>query len=236
MQTIGVIGGIGPQATLDFEARIYRAARARGPGEATSGFPKMVVWMLNHPPLVVDPAGQPLLPLAAHPGLLDAARALGAVADFLTITSNGAHVFREAVEQASGRPVVSLIDSTIAEIQRRGWKTVGVLGLGEPVVYLEPLARLGIATKTIDAELRNRLDPTIFRLMSGETGYELGAVAREAVASLRSQGVDGVILGCTEIPLLLAEDSVAPDLVNPMDYFINVVLDRAIGERVASTA
>lgn len=236
MQTIGVIGGIGPQATIDFESRVYRAARARTPGEATSGFPRLVVWLLNHPPLVVTESGLPSLPLTPHPGLLDAAQSLGTVADFLVMTSNGAHVFRGAVERASGKPVVSLIDSTIAEVQRRGWTKVGVLGLGEPVVYLEPLGRLGIATTTIDVEMRGRLDPTIFRLMSGETGYELGAAAREAVATLRAQDIDGVILGCTEIPLLLAADSTAPDLIDPMDYFIDVVLDRAMGNRFTSAA
>ena len=63
--------------------------------------------------------------------------------------------------------------------------------------------------------LRDRLDEAILRVMAGQTRPEDKALAVEAVDLLWARGVDGVILGCTEIPLLLGDDADIADLVNP---------------------
>src|SRR3954468_23949818 len=87
MKTIGVLGGLGPQATMDFEARLHRAAQRVIPPHLNSGYPPMVVWYCRHPPVVGAEDGRPELPLRADPRLLDAARRLGQMADFLVIPS-----------------------------------------------------------------------------------------------------------------------------------------------------
>ena len=93
-----------------------------------------------------------------------------------------------------------------------------MLGLGEPRVYTVPLEQLDLVCETLTGEpggLRDKLDDAIFRLMAGQTRPEDRVVALEAVDLLRARGVDGVILGCTEIPLLLGKDAEKDDLVNP---------------------
>jgi aspartate racemase len=215
VKTIGVLGGLGPQATMDFEARVHREAQRLIPPNLNGGYPPMVVYYCRHPPVLVTDQGTPQIPLRADPRLFEAAKRLGGLADFLVIPCNGAHLFQAEIEQAAGRKVLSMIEATLAEVRRRGWKRVGVLGLGDPVIYTRPLGELGIVCETVDSGPPAGLDAAIFRLMEGRDGAESAAVARGAVAALRAKGVEGVVLGCTELPLLLREAAEAADLINP---------------------
>src|SRR5262249_41415383 len=111
--------------------------------------------------------------------------------------------------------VRKLIETTMAEDRRREWRRVGGLTLSRPVVYTRPLARDRIAYETLDADVQAALDAAIFRAMEGRDDAGSAAAARRAVSALRARGVDGLILGCTELPLLLREDTEAEDLINP---------------------
>ena len=229
MKTIGILGGLGPQATMDFEERLHRAAQRVIPPHLNGGYPPMVVWYCRHPPVLIKQDGHPVLPLEADPRLLEAARRLGQLSDFLVIPSNTPHAVQPEIERAAGRKVVSMVGATIDEVRRRGWKRVGVPALGQPVFYTEPLGRLGVECETLDGPARNALDPAIFRVMEGRAGEKERAVARAAVEQLRARGVDGIILGCTEIPLLLgpAADQDA-GLLNPAELLATAAVAAAM--------
>jgi aspartate racemase len=228
MKTIGVLGGLGPQATMDFEARVHRVAQGKIPPHMNGGYPPMVVWYHRRPPFVIDEQGHPRMPIEPDAELLDAARRVGATANFLVIPSHGPHLFQSEIERASARPVLSIIDVTLDEVRRRGWKRVGVLTLGPALIYTQRLDSLGIAWTALGAEKRERLDGAIFRLMEGGDGDATRQVARAAVEELRAKTVDGIILGCTELPLLLREMSEDPDLINPTQLLAEAAVRRAI--------
>jgi aspartate racemase len=216
MKTIGVLGGIGPQATMDFETRLHAASQRLIPAKVNGGYPPLVVAYLRHAPILLDDQGASLLPPRPDPRLLDTARRLGAWADFLVLTSNGMHKFQPAIEEAAGRPLLSMVAATIDEAVRRGWRTAGVVTFGPPTVYQEALEERGIRCVGVPEELRGRVDAVVLPFMAGQGGPEAAAPVREAVDWLRAQGVDGSILGCTELPLLLGDEAGAPDLLNPV--------------------
>ncbi len=225
MKTIGVLGGLGPQATMDFEVRVHRAAQRLIPPRFNAGYPPMVVWYCRHPPVLVTEAGMPQLPVRPDPRLFEAAERLGRLADFLVITANGPHRFQAEIERAAGHRVLSMVEATLEEVRRRRWRRVGVLGLGEPALYTEPLGRLGVACETLEAGPRADLDDAIFRLMEGRSD---AAPAGRAMAALRARGVDGVVLGCTEVPLLLGEAADAEDLINPAQLLAEAAVRAAL--------
>jgi aspartate racemase len=228
VKTIGVLGGLGPQATMDFEVRVHRESQRRIPPRMGCGYPPMIVHYHRHEPFRTNDDGSPHLPKEADPDLLQAARRIGALADFLVIPSNGAHLFQEEIERAAGKRVLSIIDVTLGEVRRRRWTRVGVLALGEPVVYTPRLDALGLAYEILEPERRAPLDDAIFRLMEGRDGDEERRVAREAVERLRGRGVEGIILGCTELPLLLREHAEGPDLLNPAQLLAEAAVRRAL--------
>jgi aspartate racemase len=229
MLTIGVIGGMGPQATMDFEARIHAVSQRMIPQHAGAGYPTMVVYYCRHAPVLINEDGSPVMPIQPDPGLLKAARVVGAAADFIVMTANGPHRFQSLIERESGRPVLSMIDLTVAEIQRRGLRNIGVLELGNRTMYAEPLGQLGIAVSYIPEELQEQLDAGIFALDEGREGPAAHAAAQAAVALLRGKGVEAILLACTEIPLLLGVDAGAPDLINPIQFLAEESVRRVIG-------
>ena len=116
----------------------------------------------------------------------------------------------------------------MAELVRRGVQDVGLLGLGIPRVYAERFARAHLETTTAPEELRARLDAAILHVMEGTTTPEDRNCAREAVSHLRDAGASVIVLGCTEIPLLLGELVDAGDLVNPAQLLAEAVVRRAL--------
>lgn len=229
MKTIGVLGGIGPQATMDFETRVHRAAQRLIPPRQNSGYPPMIVYYHRRPPILLNGDGSPRVPIAPDPQLLQAAQRLGSWVDFLVITANGAHLVQKQIEQSAGRSVLSMVEATLREVQRRGWQKVGVVGLGDPIVYTTPLARMQIAFETIDSERRGQLDEQIMKVMEGRDTQESVDIARDAIRSLRARKVDGIILGCTEIPFLLPGNATEPDLIDPLELLAEAAVTMARG-------
>lgn len=228
MKTIGVLGGLGPQATMDFVARLHRVSQGLLSPRMNTGYPPTVVYYLRQPPFVMGNDGTPLQPVRPAPALLDAARKLGACADFLVIPSNSPHMVLPDVEKAAGVPVLSMIRLTIDEVVRLGWRRAGVAGLSEPRVYTDPLEDAGIACETLDPSTRSRLDAAIFALMEGRNDTSSTESAADAVAFLRDRDVDGIILGCTEIPLLLGEAAREPGLLSPAQLLAEAAIHQAI--------
>lgn len=228
MKTIGVIGGLGPQATMDFEQRVHRIAQRTIPARANTGYPPMVVLFHRRPPVLVGEDMLPRLPLTPDPGLLESVRAIGTVADFLVIVANLPHLVQPQIEQAAGRKVLSMIDVTMDAVRARGWKRVGVIGLGRPTVYVDRLAPMGVAAEMLPAEQLRPLDLAILALMEGREDEASRRLATEAIAALRARGVDGIILGCTEIPLMLGASADAPDLLNPAQLLAEAAVAKAI--------
>lgn len=227
-KTIGVLGGMGPQATMDLEARIHRAAQARMPSFANTGYPPMVVTYFRRVPFLLEPDGAPRVPFEPDPELMETARRLGPLVDFIVIASNAPHLFRPQIELASGREVLSMIELTLAEVRRRGWRRVGVVGMGLPTVYTAPLEDMGLDREILGEEQRKRLNGAIVKLMEGREDAAACTIAVESVTALRDRGVDGVILGCTEIPLLMGELAEAPGLLNPAALLAEAAMARAI--------
>lgn len=229
MQRIGVLGGISPQATMDFETRLHRVCQRRIPQDWNRGYPRLVVWYHRELPIQVDADGRPVVPRQIDPGLLEGAAWLGKAADFLVIPCNSAHIGVTQIEAAAGCPVLSMVDVTLDEVARRGWRAVGVLGFGgAPSVYVDPLAARGVRCLAIDADLQPRLDGAIRAVMEGREGVADHEVALAAVDVLRGQGVDGVVLGCTEIPLLLGRKSEGGDLISPAAVLAEAAVSRAL--------
>ena len=227
MRTIGVVGGIGPQATMDFEARVHRVAQQRLKPHLNNSYPPMVVYYHRRPPFVTGEDSMPTLPMTIDPQLREALARMGPQVDFLVITSNGAHKLADQMERAAGRPVLSMVDRVVEEVRRRNWKKVGVLTLGRPTVYTQHLDRLGIGHVALGEAQQKQLDQVIFGVMEGREDESAQRVAHEALAAVRNAGVDGVILGCTELPFLIRPSGAEADLINPIQLLAEAAVELA---------
>ncbi len=230
MKTIGILGGIGPHATMDLEQRIHRVSQRLIPPHANSGYPPLVVWYHRNPPFVMDEHFHPRMPFQIHPDIARGARYLGQVADILIVMANGPHIILDQFEREAGKPFLSMIEITLEEIRRRGWKRVGVMGFRDPnvPVYTIPMKERGITPETLSDEMQSHILEAVPHLMAGiETDADRMAV-RNGVNQLRARGVDGVLLGCTEFAFLYGEGTEAPDLINPAQLLAETAVHKAM--------
>jgi len=215
MKTIGILGGVGPQATVNFEEHIHLASQQLIPPLFNSGYPPMIVFYHRYAPIQINKDLTPVFPIQPDQGLLKAAKRLGEMADFLVIPSNGVHAIQKEIEQAAGRKVLSIIDATMDEVNKRKWTKVGVIGYKNAMVYTRRLEEMGIEFETISKELQEKLDESIMKVMEGRDEVSDRTLVKTIIDEFRARKVDGIIPGCTEIPLMLGENMNSEDLVNP---------------------
>lgn len=138
-------------------------------------------------------------------------------ADFYICPDNTAHIVLEKFADRLALPGLHIADVVCREIERNGWKSAGLLGTKwtmEGSVYAERLAARGLGRVIPDAPMRGRINTAIFEeLCQGTFRDETRALFHQAISDLKAQGADCVILGCTEIPLIVsAEESALPTL------------------------
>jgi len=144
-------------------------------------------------------------------------RLASAGADFFVCPDNTAHLAFGALEQSSPIPYLHIVEVVAAEAQARGFKRLGVLGTRftmDGPLYRSVLEARGIGCDVPDSELRREINAMIFgELVNGILRDESRKRFVEAIEQLAAHGCDAVVLGCTEIPLIVSQsDSPLPVL------------------------
>lgn len=212
MKTLGLIGGMSWESSAHYYRLLNEGVRAaRGPTASA----KCLLWSFDFSEIeVLQRAGdwdrQEVL-------MIDAAKRLaGAGADALLICTNTMHRMADAVETAAGLPLLHIADPTGAAVRAQGFETVALLGTAftmEQGFYKERLAqRHGLNVLVPEAEDRALVHKVIYEeLVAGVVREESRALYRGVIARLVDSGAEAVILGCTEIMLLVDQsDSAVP--------------------------
>ncbi len=202
---IGILGGLSPESTVAYYEHITRTYTER---HGDYGYPEILIYSVNFQKYVDWQHGGRWEAAAEDmASALEALRAAGA--DFGIIATNTMHIVFEQVQAKVGMPLVSIVDATGEAIQEAGLKTVGLLGTVFTMrerFYRDGLARRGIRVLVPDTADQERINRVIYdELCRGEIRDASRAVFLEIVETLRQRGAEGIILGCTEIPLLLRQ-------------------------------
>ena len=150
--------------------------------------------------------------------LLESARKVArAGADFAICPDNTYHQAFEYLLPRSPIPWLHIAEAVAAEAQRRGFKRLGILGtkyLTEGPVYPGALKGFGIEREIPDADDREKINDIIFKeLVNGLFPEASRLYLNEVTGKLKGRGCDAVVLGCTEIPLIVRpDDSPLPTL------------------------
>ena len=143
--------------------------------------------------------------------LASAEKLARAGADFLICPDNTIHQVFDLVEHRSPRPWLHIAREVAAEAQQRQYKRLAVLGtryLMEGPVYRDALKAAGIEHRVPGPKQRERINEIIFNeLVNGHFLPRSLAYYVEVIRTLKEEGCDGVVLGCTEIPLLVTPES-----------------------------
>ena len=146
--------------------------------------------------------------------MIEAARGLEfAGADYLIICTNTMHKMADQVQESVNVPLIHIADVTGESINAKGFKKVGLLGtkftMGEEFYRARLQKKFGIEVIVPSEEDQNVIHKVIYsELVQGIINKQSRKEYKKIIDKFRKQGAEGVILGCTEIPLLIKpEDS-----------------------------
>lgn len=207
MKTIGMIGGMSWESSLEYYRLVNEAVKEKMGGLHSA---KCVLYSVDFGEIEKMLAGGDWEGLEARLG--EAALELkDAGADFLLICTNTMHKLAEKVEAKSGLPLLHIADAAAGEIRAAGLEKVGLLGTKftmEEAFYRERLEeKFGIKVLIPGPEDREFVNSVIFNeLCLGIIKNDSREKFREIIGKLVLDGAEGIVLGCTEIPLLIRQE------------------------------
>ncbi len=203
---IGLVGGLGPEATLEYYRGIIDEFKST---DTSLNYPEIIIYSVNLSELIgmmnrkeYDRVIVYLL------GAIDSLKKAGA--DFAAMSANTPHLVFDTLVKVSPLPLVSIVEATCEEVQRLGLKQPGLIGTGftmSGTFYQDVFDRRGIPVllpdnkdkKIINEKLFSEIELGIFK---DETRDLLIQIIEKMV---HNQHIDCLILGCTEFPLILTE-------------------------------
>ncbi|TDP40614.1 aspartate racemase [Idiomarina aquatica] len=205
MKTIGIIGGMSWESTLSYYRLINQKVNAKLGGLHSA---KIIINSVDFAD--IEPLQRHGDWNQAGERLMAAAKALeSAGADGFLIATNTMHKVAPQVEAEVNIPLIHIVDATALALQQKNVKTVGLVGTRftmEQAFYRERLEQYGINVLTPDSDARQQIHDIIFNeLCHGVTTAHSRQCYVDAIDNLAENGAQAVILGCTEIGLLISQ-------------------------------
>jgi aspartate racemase len=164
--------------------------------------------------------------------LKSAERVASAGADFAICPANTAHEAFKFIGSRSPIPWLHIVEVVGDAAAQRGWSKLGILGtrfLMDSNLYPEILSKRRIEAVLPGAEQRKQINNFIFEeLVRGNFKSSTREYFRSAAVDLANRGCDAVVMGCTEIPLILDQEDVEVPLLDSTRLLANAALEEAL--------
>ena len=229
MQKLGLVGGVGPPSTVEYYKAINEGYQKRLNRVSKSG---------ENPPMVIDSLNLAVsYELAAKKDwknfaalFINSIRLLHrAGADFAAIAANTPHIVFDEILAAAPIPVVGIVDETCKYAREKGHRKIIIFGTGFTMrsgMYEEKCAQYGIEAIAPDEADQQIIHNIIFPNL--EAGivleHEKRAMLEIAEKLLRNHQADGLLLGCTELPLMIREGDLPVKCLDTTQIHVESIL------------
>jgi len=229
MKTIGIIGGTTWVSTIDYYKMLNQKINKALGGNHSA---RVILYSVDFQDVMTFKAeGRED---ALKKMILDAANKLDySGAECLLLGANTIHMMATFIQERISIPLIHIGEETAKVIAAKGLKKVALLGTKvtmEKNFYRDKLAEFGINTIVPDPDDREYINMTIFQEFSKEIFTDEARDKYSAIiAKMVKQGAEGIILGCTEIPLLLKQEDFNIPLFNTTEIHVDAAVKFAIG-------
>jgi aspartate racemase len=224
---IGILGGMGPEATTDLFYKIIKLTPAEKDQE------HLRVIIDNNPKIpdrtaaILGKGEDPL------PALRETARNLEkAGADFIIIPCNTAHYFLSSIQESVKIPILNMIEETAKKTQKKipSIKKVGLLasiGIYKTKIYSQHFKKFNIEVISPEEKDKEKVMKVIYAVKAGNLSEEIKKNILKIAQKLIDKGAEAVIAGCTEIPLILKEGDVSVPIIDPTQALAEAAIQKA---------
>jgi aspartate racemase len=224
---IGILGGMGPEATIDLFYKIIKFT----PAEKDQDHLRIII---DNNPKIPDRTaailGKGEDPL---PALQETARNLEkAGADFIIIPCNTAHYYISQIQESVNIPILNMIEETAKETQQIIYqiKKVGLLasiGTYKTEIYHQQFKKFNIEVIYPEEKDKEEVMKAIYAVKAGDLSNEVKGNILKIAQKLIDKGAEVIITGCTEIPLILKERDVSVPLIDPTQILAKIAVQKA---------
>ena len=226
MKRIGILGGISHESTAVCYQRLHSEYFAR---RQDYYYPEVIVYSLNFQRFTDYEDRGEMAPYVEY--ILQGMDALQqAGADFALMAANSPHAVFPQVAVRTSLPLLSIVEVTAQAAQTRGLRRLLLLGIRftmQSTFYAEVCARFGIDVVTPTAGEQDEINRIIFEELV--VGNFHTASRQTLLRIIDRYPVDGVILGCTELPLLLQSSDTTIPLLDTLTLHVQAAIDYALG-------
>jgi aspartate racemase len=232
MKRIGIIGGLGPESTIDYYKGVINIFRQRESGLAA---PEIIIYSADVNRLLELAEAREWNKLAEW--LVEMVNALhNAGAGFAVIGSNTPHIVFDKVKSRSPIPMLSIVDETCKRASNMKLKKLGLMGTKftmESDFFQKAFHDAGMSIivpmKDEQQFIYNKIISEIgLGIIKNSTRQELLSIAKRMIDE---DSIDGLILGCTELPLILEKDEYGIPFLNTTAIHIASIVDYCIGKK-----
>jgi aspartate racemase len=229
MKTIGIIGGLGPESTIDYYRRLLATHQKLRPEE---GAPAIIINSIDVKKGLAMVGANQLGQLTEYL-VFEIERLARAGAECGLLSANTPHIVFEDVSRRSPIPLVSIVEATCTEAKRLGLKTLGLFGTRFTMqgrFYPDVFSREGVGLTVPTAEEQDYIhDKYVNELIPGQFLPQTRKGLLAIAARMKQQdGIQGLILGGTELPLILTDSSsVGIPFLDTTQIHVNAILEFA---------
>ena len=228
MKTIGLVGGTGWISSAEYYRIINEEINRRSGGLE---FARCILYSLNY--AEIDAFNKQNDKEGVYHLILDASMKLaGSGADFIILCANTLHQFVDRLEQETDLPIIHIAEATADEIRRKNLSKVGLLGTKQTMemdFYKSRLKEKEIDTVIPELHDRDFIQKTISEeLLRGVFSEASRNRFIEICKELNKRGAGGIVLGCTEIPLLLRQEDIDIPIINTLTVHALAAVDFAL--------
>jgi len=230
MKTIGLVGGLSWESSKEYYRIINETVNERLGGLHSA---KCMLYSLDFAEIrkIQQTKGWDEVTKI----LIDAAQRLEAAgADIVVICANTMHKFVPEIQRKIHVPIIHIADATAEKVLKRGLKKVGLLGtkmtMEEDFYRGRIRERFGIELLVPDKDERDFIERVIFdELCVGKMNPSSKKRFKEIIGQLVDSGAEGIILGCTEIPLLIKQEDVNVPVFDTTEIHAKAAVEFALG-------
>ena len=231
LKKIGLVGGIGPESTVDYYKGILDGYRKR---TADENYPLMIIDSLNLTEMYSLVSNKQWDEFADR--FIRSVKCLAAGgADFAVIAANTAHIVFDEVRRQSPLPLISIVEETCKYAMEKNCKRVVVFGTAFTMssgLYTDAFAKYGVDAFVPSEEEQKTIHNIIFpNLQAGIVlPEEKKAVLQIANQMLAEKNAEALILGCTELPLIIKDHDLNALILDTTQIHIDAVVNHLIAQ------
>lgn len=222
---IGILGGMGPESTVLFYQKIIQQCQKQYGAKLDEDYPEIFIYNLPIPNIVegLEEPSKILLTLVKGVKKLES---IGV--DFMVMPCNTATYFLEDIRKEISVPMLSIVEEVAKKVKSEGYKKVGLLATKTTVnnkIYNKDFNRYTIELITPDEQ--DKVTEVILNILAGKKLEKDKEILKQIIDSLRNKGAEAIVLGCTDISVLIQQEDIDIKLLDSIEIYAEVTVNFA---------